>query len=355
MLLLRSARIPRHCTTLFSSSLSSSSFSTAPPPPHKKLSVTNTSSPNVHLCPKENLNVVFKPGAYGGQLMAQSLTAAINTAPESHTPSSLQCFFLGPTLISSDVYFTTSLIRESGKSFQTFRTVAQQLAPEENIEDLPSKPVNFESTVSFYKTLPQPDDYTAMSPHLNDSPLTSSDFQTSLSLSDVSASIKSGFIPRNLLYKMALKLTQSCTADMQLTIRLPSNPDLNTGKTAYFIGVPSTMQGDSLTSLKTLIPYVSDSMTQVLSACDALDPVWSGWPSKLTVWNYSINYHVNSSNNVSPSEAFVDDEGTRWFVIEYVFAGARNGIGNGFNHIWDLDGSLLSTSSFQVLASPPKE
>ncbi|GMH50885.1 hypothetical protein TrVE_jg10780 [Triparma verrucosa] len=325
------------------------SFASAPPTPHPKLSVSQV-SPGIFVTPKENLNVVFKPGAFGGQLMAQSLSSAINAAPSGYTPSSLQCFFLGPTLIDKDVYFTTSLLRESGKSFKTYRIEAKQLSDGDGdtLDDLPSKPLNFEATVSFYKTPLHPDQNPAISPHVSASPLSTSDFEASLSLSDVNASIKTGEISRRALYQMALKLTQSCTADMQLQIRLPANPPLNTGRTSYFIGVPADLISGS--DLKTLIPYISDSMTQVLSACDFLDTVWKGWPSKLTVWNYSINYHTYSSEG----SGYVDSSGIRWFVIDYVFAGAQDGVGNGVNNIWNLNGELLSTGSYQVLGSPPK-
>lgn len=170
--------------------------------------------------------------------------------------------------------------------------------------------MTFELTASFYRTPSTPDDGSALSFSLSSPPLKVSDFESSLSLSTVSPMIKSGALPRSNLYKKALSLTSKCTSEMLIKIRLPSTPShTSIGLTSYFVGVPNSMGLHS----KVILPYISDCMTQVLSACDTLDAVWDGWPSKLTVWSYSMNLQCNGGG--SEGKPFVDDEGTRWYVI----------------------------------------
>ena len=58
-------------------------------------------SDGVYRCSREHLNTVFKPGAFGGQLMAQALQSAIASTAAEFLPSSQMSAFLGPVLLGS--------------------------------------------------------------------------------------------------------------------------------------------------------------------------------------------------------------------------------------------------------------
>ncbi|GMI46129.1 hypothetical protein TrCOL_g5963 [Triparma columacea] len=310
---------------------------------HPKLSLEQVSD-DTFKCSKENLNVVFAPGAFGGQLMAQSLTSAQSSSPPSFSPSSQQCSFLGPTLIDSPVYFTVSPVRDSGRSFKTLRVRVRQLGDESSdLSSLPLRPVSFESTVSLYSPPSSLSGSPALSPSSSSPPLTLADFTSSLPLSSLSGTAGS-------LFATALTMTSSLSLPaLSATIRVPTTPLPPGGLTSYFVGVPNTMS--SIGAGYPILPYLSDGMTQVLACCRSLDDHWSSWPEKLTVWNYSTSF--------SPSVAgspYVDDGGLRWYVLSYDFQGVHLGLGSGSVRVYDLGGEgVLCHSTFLVIAHPPKD
>jgi acyl-CoA thioesterase len=59
--------------------------------------------------------------------MSQALSSVIASTPSIFNPSNLSCYFLGPTLVNEDVYFTVDKVRDSGKSFTTQRVSARQI------------------------------------------------------------------------------------------------------------------------------------------------------------------------------------------------------------------------------------
>ena len=300
------------------------------------------------------LNVVFKPGAFGGQLMSASLNSATQSTSPLYSPCSMRSSFLGPTLIGSDVYFKSELVRKSGKTFLTRRVTGRQLSEGETIDELPSKPVLFEQTVAFYRSPSV--EYADISSSLISlmyssfpMPSTKSDLEDAETLDELLGRIKAGEVKRGPLYLMSLKMTQKLAeADMLTTIKLPRTPSTshNYGKSVFYVGVPVELA----ISTKTVLPYISDGMTQVLACHDVLDPFLKAWPSKLTVWDYAMTFECNGpKGGEDRARPFLDNIGKRWFAIEYTISGARDGLGTGTTRIMDIDGPLLSSATFSYL------
>ena len=188
---------------------------------------------------------------------AQALQGAMASTPAEFLPSSQMSAFLGPVLLEKDVYFRSSLLRESGRTFRTQRVQVSQLDEGETPADLPSKPLLFESTVSFYRT---PEEPTAEP----DAPATSATaaalapalpFAETDSLAELGARVKSGEVPRGALYRtglaMAAKLSE---ADMLMTIRVPREPQppRGFGRSLYLVGLdPELARGN-----RAILPYV---------------------------------------------------------------------------------------------------
>ena len=326
---------------------------------HPKLAVEEvpSSAPHqVYRLPKEALNVVFKPGAFGGQIMAAALHGAIKSAESRESTSGMlvssqMSSFLGPTLVESDVYFRVSTVRDSGKTFSTKRVEAYQ----QNSGD---DDVLFESTIAFYRPPVPPvqqEDEDA-SPTSRTPPeclrLMGTVEGASASLDDLLRRIKSGEIRRGKLYTTAVKLALSLAeADMLVSIRMPHDDDhaVGSGRSCYFVGVDECLlSGMSTTNLaRVILPYVSDGMTQPLACTDPLDKTWDAWPRKITVWNYGCWFENNTGAAPAPSQSA---DGKKWFLVEYSVSGAVGGLGNGQTKIWCCDSKkLLMTSAFQIL------
>jgi hypothetical protein len=334
---------------------------------HPKLSVTKVSSnPSTYKLDKANLNVVFKPGVFGGQLMAAALTSAIMDTEEAAaaaskaTPGNMQVqssmsTFLGPTLVDRDVFFVVSTVRKSGSTFVTKRVTSHQ------DEELGSDAApNFESTVSFYK--PHDGDegeatgdtsYAFSNPPLA-TPL-SSIAASSFSLSEVLGRIQSGEDPtRGSLYGMALGLAASKSKkDTLMEIRIPKEQigDSGSGRSAYWVGLPKTMfSGLTDENLsRVIIPYMCDGLTQPIACVDPLDKLgWNKWPSKITVWNYGLwftatrpeSYATTRNADVSAADPTAfnskdEKEGMKWFLIDYEILSNEWGKGLGRVNAWD--------------------
>jgi acyl-CoA thioesterase II len=327
---------------------------------HPKLAVSKL-SPNLYNCSASHLTTVFKPGAFGGQLMAQALNASILSTPGDEFQASAQnSSFLAPVLLGKDVIFKSELLRESGKTFRTERVSAYQLDEGEGIAELASKKILFESTVSFYRTPANVDTQDLTSPstvHPNASELV---LDEAVSLKDLKASIKNGELKRGVIYQTALSLATALSElEMNIEIRLPRSNVIATGVSTYFVGVDasfltSTQGSDNVYGEveRLVLPYISDCMCQVLACSDTMDSKWQAWPRKNTVWNYSTLFHRNGRKKTGLTlPVLIHDK--RWFVITYDISGAEGGIVNGQNKVWEYNGSgvgdLLCTSLFQCM------
>ena len=359
-----------------------------PLPTHPKIAVSFVGS-NTYKLASNVLNVVFKPGAFGGQVrnavtceatheggvfigifpltrtsahrsllprsvsqvMSAGLNAAIQSTRPELTPVSCNSAFLGPSLLGKDLYFTSELVRESGRTFVTKRVTVRQLDEGEDMTALPHKPIVFEQTTAFYR--PPLQDYSDESSALISplhaafpAPSSEEDFADSESLGELMGRIQAGEVERGAVYQMALGMTvKLAEKDMETTVRVPKRPcpERGYGKSTYYVGVPKSLALNT----KTVLPYISDGMTQVLACNDVLDPHLSSWPAKLTVWNYSMMFECNASED--RALPYLDGDGKRWFTIEYTVSGARDGFGTGSTRIMDVGGPLLSTATFSYL------
>jgi hypothetical protein len=268
---------------------------------HAKLAVQALAE-SIYKVPSSSLNVVFKPGAFGGQLMANSLNSALQHAHSqdpSLQPSSQQSYFLGPTLIDKDVYFKVDTVRESGRSFVTKRVSSFQLDEGEDISAGLSRPPNFESTVDFYRPSPKLLEATEEADlnfskvaEFTDVHSTEDIISSSIPLSELKALLVAKELERGSLYGMAVFLADKLSlADMLLDIRVPKTAlrEPAGSRSSYWVGVDAGLCAglDTPSQGKVILPYVSDGMTQVLACFSALNGAkgWDAWPSKLTVWN----------------------------------------------------------------------
>jgi len=224
---------------------------------------------------KENLNTVFKPGSFGGQLMAHALSAAMQTNKDDKPliPISQNSTFLAPVLLSADVKYSVSTVRESGKTFLTKRVRGFQ-------GDDDSGDTAFESTISFYSPSETQDDKNHTSKAASLPSHLQFSLENSISLNQLQAQIKDGEIKRGKLYQMALMLASNLSEkDMRMTIRLPIDDgfEASSGQTRFFVGVDEKLAGrwgggscESFSDVvlaenarRLILPYVSDGMTQV--------------------------------------------------------------------------------------------
>jgi acyl-CoA thioesterase len=309
---------------------------------------------------KAHLNAVFKPGAFGGQLMAQALYAALAssecTQPDSQlSVSSQMSSFMGPVLLNSDVLYRVATVRESGKTFVTTRVQAfQNSSPS---ADLESVPLLFESTISLYRAERQPRSDPVLCPaRLPENLLatrasgrdTADVLQSSIGLEEITRRIDSGRIKRGALYRTAVRLAQKMSvADMHLQIRFPikQRPEAGDapGRSAYWVGVdPRLLRGlgASANLSRILLPYVSDGMTQVLAFSDPLDSVWDAWPRQISVWNYSMWF----SQSVPPMLDIEASE-SKWFYVEYSMQGVDRDLGLGHVKLFDWPSKALAASA----------
>jgi len=158
--------------------------------------------------------------------MAQALSSAIATAPVDMSVGSMNCAFLGPTVVGKDVDYVVEDVRESGRSFITKRVRSFQGG--EN--------VNFEATIDFFRPNENGDEadmsFTKIAGYEGID--TSADIiANSLDLKDVKVLIKSGELKRGPLYSMALSLAAKLSeADMHMTIRIPktTGDDIGSGR-----------------------------------------------------------------------------------------------------------------------------
>ena len=325
---------------------------------HQKLFITQLDQ-GTFIAPHASLNAVFKPGSFGGQLMAQALSSASQSCNENYIATSQVSSFLAPVLLGKDVHYKVSTVRESGQTFITKRVAAFQSSTTD-----PNSQANdsllFESTISFYKPSADPKSYATPAATLPDSDSIS--LENSLSLTELQQEIKNNpTASRRALYKFALKLNMALSeSDMLMTVRVCDNNGnkKNTGNTNYLVGVDERLleskAENSALSLaqknnieKVILPYVSDGMTQVLACADAMDEVFEGWPSKLTVWNYGIWFEENALAAIPKSKSI---DGKRWFVVSYSISGVIGGICNGRVQIYSYENkNLLASSTFSAL------
>jgi hypothetical protein len=132
-----------------------------------------------------------------------------------------------------------------------------------------------------------------------------------------------------------------------------SSPEVaKAGRAGLFLGVSNELW-DGLESddwNKLILPYVSDGLSQPMACFSSvLDDVWPGWPTKITVWNYNVQFEDNGFHKIKCKDRDNDDD-RRWFYVEYSLGGARDGIGCGQTKVWDVTSrSLVASTSFQVL------
>jgi len=351
-------------------------FGAAAPQIHPKLAVEHLGAVagcDFFQASKVQLNVVFKPGAFGGQLMAQSLNAAhvsSASAANAHTGSSLWVLssqmssFMGPVLLESDVYYRVSTIRQSGKAFLTKRVQAFQLEPEEKLDGVEEvaatilhKPVLFESTVALYRAGQPRTDVVCPA----DLPVrlkeTQNVLEDSLSLEDVAALIKGGHLRRGVLYRTAMHLARKMSLpDLLLSIRFPKK-DVESGVTGsnvtgYWVGIhPSLHAGlGPGNAARLLLPYTSDGMTQVLAFSDPLDSLWEAWPRSLTVWNYGMWFSQSTPPDLAPAIVGSPPTETKWFFLEYSMQGLEHDLGIGHVKLFDWPSkNMMASSTFHAL------
>ena len=306
-----------------------------------------------------HLNVVFKPGAFGGQLMAQSLHAALASAdatrPESPwSVSSQMSSFLGPVLCDSDVLYRTTTVRESGKTFVTKRVQAfQHLSlPSSAPIDVKCAPLLFDTHVALYRAAGQPRSDSCLCPAevpprllgAQDTGRGTEDVRkASLALEEVAARIKSGQIQRGALYKTAMHLAQKMSLDdMHLHIRFPREGDDTPGKSAFFVGIEPALKqglGESSNLARLLLPYCSDGMTQVLAFSHPLDSLWDAWPRQISVWNYAMWFSQSAPPSVGPPGEI------KWLFVEYSMQGLDRDLGLGHVRLYDWPSKALTASS----------
>lgn len=310
---------------------------------------------------KAHLNAVFKPGAFGGQLMAQSLHAALASAEATRpgspwSVSSQMSSFLGPVLCDSDVLYRATTVRESGKTFVMKRVQAFQhdSLPSSAPIDVERAPLLFDTHVALYRAAGQPRADACLCPAevpkkllgAQDTGRATEDVrQASLSLDEIAARIEDGQIKRGALFQTAMRLAQKMSLDdLHLHIRFPREDDdtPEPDKSAFYVGIEPTLMrglGASSNLARLLLPYCSDGMTQVLAFSHPLDSLWDAWPRQISVWNYAMWFSQSAPPSVGPPGEI------KWLFVEYHMQGLDRDLGLGHVRLYDWPSKTLTASS----------